>query len=48
MWLGSAVRRFLAYAVSQGTGDDTSVALIKHMERWADIEAGNAAEGDGD
>ena len=48
MWLGSAVRQFLAYAVSQGTGDDTSVALIKHMERWADIEVGSAATGDKD
>jgi len=46
MWLGSAVRQFLAYAVSQGTGDDTSVALIKHMERWADIEVGSATSGD--
>ena len=46
MWLGSAVRQFLAYAVSQGTGDDTSVALIKHMERWADIEVGSATLGD--
>ena len=46
MWLGSAVRQLLAYAVSQGTGDDTSVALIKHMERWADIEVGSATSGD--
>ena len=48
MWLGSAVRQFLAYAISQGTGDDTSVALIKHMERWADIEVGSAPTGDND
>ena len=48
MWLGSAVRQFLAYAISQGTGDDTSVALIKHMERWADIEVGSAPKGDND
>jgi len=48
MWLGSAVRQFLAYAVTQGTGDDTSISLIKHMERWADIEVGSAAGRDND
>jgi 3-hydroxyisobutyrate dehydrogenase-like beta-hydroxyacid dehydrogenase len=48
MWLGSAVRQFLAYAVTQGTGDDTSISLIKHMERWADIEVGRAADGNDD
>lgn len=48
MWLGSTVKQFLAYAVSQGTGDDTSVALIKHMERWAGIEVGSAAQADED
>lgn len=48
MWLGSAVRQFLAYAVTQGTGDDTSISLIKHMERWADIEVGQAAPGNDD
>lgn len=48
MWLGSTVKQFLAYAVTQGTGDDTSVALIKHMERWAGIEVGSAADGNDD
>ncbi|MBU2532317.1 MAG: NAD(P)-dependent oxidoreductase, partial [Alphaproteobacteria bacterium] len=29
MWLGNAVKQVLAFAVSQGTGDEASVALIK-------------------
>lgn len=41
MWLGNTVRQFLAYAVSQGTGDDTSIGLIKHIEGWAGIEVGS-------
>ncbi len=41
MWLGSTVKQFLAYAVSQGTGDDTSIALIKHIEHWAGVEVGS-------
>jgi 3-hydroxyisobutyrate dehydrogenase-like beta-hydroxyacid dehydrogenase len=40
MWLGSSVRQFLSYAVTQGTGDDTSVSLIKHIEGWANVEFG--------
>ena len=40
MWLGSSVRQFLSYAVTQGTGDDTSVSLIKHVEGWAGTEFG--------
>jgi 3-hydroxyisobutyrate dehydrogenase len=40
MWLGSTVKQFLSYAVSQGTGDDTSIGLIKHIEGWAGIEVG--------
>lgn len=40
MWLGNTVRQFLSYAVSQGTGDDTSVSLIKHVEGWADVKFG--------
>ncbi len=41
MWLGSTVKQFLSYAVSQGTGDDTSIGLIKHIEGWAGVEVGN-------
>ncbi|MDP6709177.1 MAG: NAD(P)-dependent oxidoreductase [Alphaproteobacteria bacterium] len=40
MWLGSAVRQFLSYAVGQGTGDEASVSLIKHVEGWAGTEFG--------
>jgi 3-hydroxyisobutyrate dehydrogenase-like beta-hydroxyacid dehydrogenase len=40
MWLGNTVRQFLSYAVSQGTGDETSVSLIKHVEGWANVEFG--------
>jgi 3-hydroxyisobutyrate dehydrogenase-like beta-hydroxyacid dehydrogenase len=40
MWLGSSVRQVLAFAVSQGTGDDPSVALIKYLEKWADVTVG--------
>ena len=40
MWLGNTVRQFLSYAVSQGTGEDTSVSLIKHVEGWAGTEFG--------
>jgi 3-hydroxyisobutyrate dehydrogenase-like beta-hydroxyacid dehydrogenase len=43
MWLGSTVKQFLAYAVSQGTGEDTSISLIKHIEAWAGVEVGNNA-----
>lgn len=38
MWIGSTVRQFLDYAVGQGTGDEVSSALIKHIERWAGVE----------
>lgn len=42
MWLGSMVKQFLSYAISQGTGDDTSIGLIKHIEKWAGVEVGSA------
>ena len=41
MWLGSMVLQFLNYAVSQGTGDEVSIALIKHIEGWAGVQVGN-------
>jgi 3-hydroxyisobutyrate dehydrogenase-like beta-hydroxyacid dehydrogenase len=44
MWLGNMVRQFLAYAVSQGAGDEVSIALVKHVERWAGVEVGKKAE----
>jgi len=40
MWLGSMVLQFLNYAVSQGTGDEISIALIKHVEKWAGVQVG--------
>ena len=40
MWLGNAVRQFLEFAVSQGTGEDPSVALIKYHEGWAGVTVG--------
>ncbi len=40
MWLGSTVLQFLTYAISQGTGDEISIALIKHVEKWAGVQVG--------
>ena len=38
MWLGNTVLSFLNYAMSQGTGDEVSHALVRHVERWAGVE----------
>jgi 3-hydroxyisobutyrate dehydrogenase len=38
MWLGNTVLSFLHYAMSQGTGNDVSHALVKHIEGWAGVE----------
>jgi 3-hydroxyisobutyrate dehydrogenase-like beta-hydroxyacid dehydrogenase len=38
MWIGNTVLSFLHYAMSQGTGDEVSHALVKHIERWAGVE----------
>jgi 3-hydroxyisobutyrate dehydrogenase-like beta-hydroxyacid dehydrogenase len=38
MWLGNTVLSFLHYAMSQGTGDEVSHALVRHIERWAGVE----------
>jgi 3-hydroxyisobutyrate dehydrogenase-like beta-hydroxyacid dehydrogenase len=40
MWLGNSVKQFLAFAVSQGTGDEASVGLIKYNEKWAGVTVG--------
>lgn len=40
MWLGNSVKQVLEFAVSQGTGDEPSVALIKYLEKWADVTVG--------
>lgn len=37
-WMGSYVKQLLAYSVSQGRGDDASVTMIQHWEKWAEIE----------
>ena len=38
MWMGAAIRQFLSFAVSQGTGGDPSVALVKYFENWANVK----------
>jgi 3-hydroxyisobutyrate dehydrogenase-like beta-hydroxyacid dehydrogenase len=40
MWLGNAVKQVLAFAVSQGSGDEPSVALIKYLEDWTGVTVG--------
>ncbi|MFT6580865.1 MAG: 3-hydroxyisobutyrate dehydrogenase-like beta-hydroxyacid dehydrogenase [Alphaproteobacteria bacterium] len=40
MWLGNSVKQVLAFAVSQGTGDEPSVALIKYLEDWTGVTVG--------
>lgn len=40
MWLGNAVKQVLAFAVSQGSGDEASVALIKYNEQWTGVTVG--------
>jgi 3-hydroxyisobutyrate dehydrogenase-like beta-hydroxyacid dehydrogenase len=38
MWLGSQVRQFLQFALTQGHGDDPSIGLIRLIEKWAGVE----------
>ena len=45
MWLGNSVKQVLAFAVSQGTGDEPSVALIKYLEDWAGVTVGKEEPG---
>ena len=40
MWLGNAVKQVLAFAISQGSGDEPSVALIKYLEDWTGVTVG--------
>ena len=40
MWLGNSVKQILAFAVSQGSGDEASVALIKYNEQWTGVTVG--------
>ena len=40
MWLGNSVKQVLAFAVTQGSGDEPSVALIKYLEQWAAVTVG--------
>ncbi|MGI9478550.1 MAG: NAD(P)-dependent oxidoreductase [Hyphomicrobiaceae bacterium] len=40
MWLGNSVKQILAFAVSQGSGDEASVALIKYNEHWTGVTVG--------
>lgn len=45
MWLGNSVKQVLAFAVSQGSGDEASVALIKYNEQWTGVKVGKEEEG---
>jgi 3-hydroxyisobutyrate dehydrogenase-like beta-hydroxyacid dehydrogenase len=45
MWLGNSVKQVLAFAVSQGTGDEPSVALIKYLEDWTGVTVGEEKKG---
>jgi 3-hydroxyisobutyrate dehydrogenase-like beta-hydroxyacid dehydrogenase len=38
MWLGSQVRQFLQFALTQGHGEDSSIGLIRLIEKWAGVE----------
>ena len=38
MWMGAAIRQFLTFAISQGTGEDPSIALVKYYEDWAGVK----------
>ena len=40
MWLGNSVKQVLAFAISQGSGDEASVALIKYNEQWTGVTVG--------
>ena len=40
MWLGNSVKQILAFAVSQGSGDEASVSLIKYNEQWTGVTVG--------
>jgi len=40
MWLGNSVKQILSFAVSQGSGDEASVALIKYNEQWTGVTIG--------
>lgn len=40
LWMGAAAKQFLAFAVAQGAGEDPSIAMIKLMEKWADVTVG--------
>ena len=42
MWMGAAIRQFLTFAVSQGTGEDPSIALVKYYEDWAGVKIAKA------
>ncbi|MFY0610289.1 MAG: NAD(P)-dependent oxidoreductase [Hyphomicrobiaceae bacterium] len=44
MWLGNSVKQILAFAVSQGSGDEASVALIKYNEQWTGVTVGKKGD----
>lgn len=40
LWLGQTVKQVLAFAVAQGDGDKDYANVIRHFERWANVEVG--------
>ena len=42
MWVSSAVRQYLSFAVGRGDGPKDYAHVIKHLESWANVEFGKA------
>ncbi|MFT5392471.1 MAG: 3-hydroxyisobutyrate dehydrogenase-like beta-hydroxyacid dehydrogenase [Gammaproteobacteria bacterium] len=37
-WVGANVKQLLAFSLTQGMGEEASVTMVKHWERWAGVE----------
>lgn len=46
MWLGSTVRQFLSFAMTQGHAEEPSIGLIRLIEGWAGVEVKGKKAGD--
>jgi 3-hydroxyisobutyrate dehydrogenase-like beta-hydroxyacid dehydrogenase len=46
MWLGSQVRQFLQFALTQGQADEPSIGLIRLIENWAGVQVGGDKKAD--
>jgi 3-hydroxyisobutyrate dehydrogenase len=44
MMVSPAARQFLAFAISQGDGQQDNVYPIRHFEQWAGVQFGKAPE----